>query len=366
MNKNQQALVHLGLIQGIGPVTLQKILTGLQAEQLYTLYERSVPDLMYTFGLTLHQATLLFEGMRSTKELEAELLLAQKNRIEIITLVDQAYPALLKQIHYSPTCLYVQGSLPIHDKNLAIVGSRKAHAYAQNVIEYLVPDIVARGWAIISGGALGADTMAHRATLKAGGKTVAVLGSGLLQLYPKSNMRMFDEIIAQGGALVSPFPLLIEPLKGNFPARNRIISGMSQGCLVVQAAQKSGAAITASFALEQGREVFAVPGSIFDELSGGCHRLLQQGAKLVGSARDILIEFGEDFQQEVSEIQQTIVEAQPLTFEDSLLLVCKKPQPIDVLVEQTGKSLDDIQAILFDLQLSGKIGQDFAGYWQST
>jgi len=205
-----------------------------------------------------------------------------------VFILDKEYPALLKQIHLPPIILYCRGA-KLSNNNFSIVGSRKGSIYAENVCKHIIPKLIDQ-YTIISGGALGVDSMAHKEAIKSGGRTVAVLGSGFLQPYPRENIDLFRAIVDNGGTVISPFNLKMEPLKGNFPARNRIIAGMSVGTLVVQAAVKSGAHITAAFALEQGREVFAVPGSIFEEISLGCHSLIQQGAKLVSCPEDILEE----------------------------------------------------------------------------
>ena len=206
----------------------------------------------------------------------------------------------------------------------------------------------------MSGGARGADTMAHQKTLDHGGKTVAVLGSGLMRPYPPENDNLFSAIIEQGGALVSIFPLLMEPLAEHFPARNRVIAGLSRGCLVIQAAAKSGTKITAEYCLNQGREVFAVPGPINDPLSAGCHDLIGQGAKLVSNAADILAEFGYELPatvpiepQEkpgkkaqkpyVPAFQTSIILEDPL--EAAIVAACIKPCSVDELLEATGISL---------------------------
>jgi DNA processing protein len=368
MNNNYQALLHLSLINGIGPSTIHKIFSVLEPEQFHELYHYSSKDITEIFHVSSAQAILICDGLRKQHDVESELNLAQKYDIKIITFLDPEYPEALKQIHYPPPVLYVKGNLPVQHKALAVVGSRKANTYAQRVIDQIVPQLVAHDWHIVSGGALGADAMAHKATIAAGGKTIAVLGSGLLQLYPKSNLTLFKDVLAHNGALVSPYPVNMLALPGNFPGRNRVIAGLSQGCLVVQAAERSGASITASFALEQGREVFAIPGSIFDELSVGCHRLLQQGAKVVTQVDDILVEFGEKFQEQpgAESVQEDIFDYE-LTCEEKILFFCKSsPQPIDALVEQTGKSLHEMQSLLFDLQIGGKITQDLSGRWQSV
>ena len=190
--------------------------------------------------------------------------------------------------------LYIQGAdLATFTKCLAVIGSRDADRYGKQVIESLVPPLVEHGWSIVSGGALGADAMAHAATLKAGGKTIAVIGSGLLHPSPTSNLDLFDTILANDGALLSIFPLSMKSRPENFPIRNRIISGLSRGVIVAQGARKSGTRITAQYALEQGRDVFAIPGLIDNPLSEGCHALIQEGAKLISRVEDVFEEYGE-------------------------------------------------------------------------
>ncbi len=174
-------------------------------------------------------AQALFDGLQDKISLEKELNLIEKYQIELLTFLDEEYPQNLKEI-YSPTIiLYCKGAKLVGDKNIAVVGARKADNYAKQVIDKLVPALVEKKYTIISGGALGADSMAHQATLDAKGKTVAVIGSGLLNFYPHSNKNLFREIVKNGGTLVSPFPLLAPPEKGNFPARNRVIAGLGFG-----------------------------------------------------------------------------------------------------------------------------------------
>ena len=267
--------------------------------------------------------------------------------------------------------MYWQGCrLDETHKHIAVVGSRNANHYGQRVINSLVPELVAHNFVIVSGGALGADSMAHRAALDAGGKTIVVLGSGLLQSYPATNVRLFETIINQGGTILSSFSLNRTAIPGNFPARNRIIAGLSHGCIVVQAAQKSGARITAQFALDQGREVFAVPGPVDDELSLGCHALIQDGAKLVNSVDDILQEFGQmtvkkgDYQTKIKTltVPQTAV-TNLSEVQIKIVQSCRQPCSLDGLMQKTNLPLSTLQAELFDLQLAGKMQQDFTGMW---
>jgi len=334
--------------------------------------------------------------------LERELARIEKHAISWTTIIDENYPHDLRAIYAPPAVIYWRGTLPTKEEStIAFVGSRKANRYGESAISTLVTPLAQQGWWIVSGGALGADSMAHEAALKAQGKTLAVLGSGLLQPYPRTNIRLFERIIEGGGAIVSIFPLSQGALPGNFPARNRIIAGMSKGCVVIQAAQKSGARITALFALEQGREVFAVPGMIDDELAQGCNALIQEGAKLVMSVEDIVSEFdplvtrlsplilSSDLSDEARRAkteayrrtawQKTVFEpaiqeleaiAEPArapdTIEGKIALLCRKGANVDELLMETGLSLPEMNEILFNMQLDGLIEQNSAGMFILT
>ncbi len=371
--KTEHIILHLSLIEGIGPGTIQKLVERLQT--IGNLYDLKINDLCQ-YGINIKQARLIVEGLADQSILNTEIELLQRYNIKLITCIDKSYPALLKHIHLPPSVLYYKGAdLSIFEKNIAIVGSRKADQHAEQIISSWMPGLIELGWTVVSGGAIGVDTMAHRAALQLGGNTIVVLGSGLLYPYPRSNMRMFETVAMQGGALVSPFPLQMQPLSGNFPARNRIISGLSQACLVVQAAKKSGASITAGFALEQGRTVLAVPGSVFDELHEGCHALIKEGATLVGSVQELLVELGE-VSPATQTTQMSIISPpsrQPLrkplssgaSIEQQVIYYCSdKALSIDDLIQHTGLSLEGMQDQLFNLQLAGKIEQNAVGLWQ--
>lgn len=214
-------------------------------------------------------------------------------KIEEISIESKEYPEQLREIYDAPLKLYVLGNKEIlNQTGVAIVGSRNATEYGKRVALQFSKDLSKNGINIISGLALGIDTCAHLGTLHQDciGKTIAVLGSGLDEIYPKQNISLARKIIHMGGCLISEYPLETKPEKMHFPQRNRIISGLSKGVLVVEASEKSGALITADFALEQGREVFAVPGNISNFTSVGTNNLIKQGAKLVASFEDIVIE----------------------------------------------------------------------------
>lgn len=403
-------LLHLSLIDGVGPGTIQVIREHKPADMPWAeLYRLSIADLRHHFDLGPVVTQNLFYGLADDGLLKQELALLVGDKFSLITILDSSYPALLKNINAPPAVLYIQGAdLATFTKCLAIIGSRDADRYGKQVIESLVPPLVGHGWAIVSGGALGADAMAHAATLKAGGKTIAIIGSGLLHPGPTSNLDLFDNILANDGALLSIFPLSMKSRPENFPIRNRIISGLSRGVIVAQAARKSGTRITAQYALEQGRDVFAVPGLIDNPLSEGCHALIQEGAKLISRVEDVFEEYGEvqkeifsaennapqstrgerngvqlgitDNQTEALEFQDAlrvrwmdkiknvIPSVRPESIEGPHLIIalCKKPISIDDLLRHINMPLPELQTLLFNMQLDGMIQQNFAGLWEAT
>lgn len=250
---NCYIILHLSLIEGIGPAVVNAVLKKIPKKfELIDLYKVKLIDFVNQFGLSLKQAQKIVNGLRDTKILEEEVRLIRKYNINWTTCYDAAYPELLKEIHRPPIVIYWQGkNLDYYKKTIAIVGARTANHYGKRVIDSLVRDLILHGYAIVSGGALGADTMAHQAALDNKGYTVAIIGSGLLKPYPRSNNRLFQDIVASGGTVASPFPLSFDAFPANFPARNRIISGLSSGCIIIQATEKSGSKITAQCALEQ-------------------------------------------------------------------------------------------------------------------
>ncbi|WP_066365005.1 DNA-processing protein DprA [Neobacillus fumarioli] len=214
-----------------------------------------------------------------------------KNGIAVITIFDKVYPQYLKEIYQPPWVLFAKGDVSLLEvePKLAVVGSRQATQYGKNAIRMLFPELIKSGVLIVSGLAKGIDALAHEYAMKNGGKTIAVIAGGLYHIYPKENLKLALEMM-KSGLILSEYPPDTKPLKWHFPARNRIISGMSRGTLIVEAKRKSGSLITANYAVHEGREVFSLPGSIFNPYSIGANELIQQGAKLVISAEDILEE----------------------------------------------------------------------------
>ena len=281
-----EALVGLNLISNIGSVRLGKLLEVFGKPQ--EIFSAKYEHLTSILGIGNQIAADIVSFKK--ENIEKELSSSEKLGIKILTLNDGDYPENLKQIPGSPIVLYVSGSITAQD-NLAvgIVGSRRASLYGLSSAEKFAAWLSARGITIVSGMARGVDTYAHRGALKAKGRTIAVMGSGFNHIYPAENADLAKEI-SFSGAVISEFPMDTKPLPGNFPRRNRLISGLSLGVLITEAARNSGALITADFALEQGREVFALPGRIDSAGSMGTNELLKQGAKIVTCCDDILEE----------------------------------------------------------------------------
>lgn len=290
-------LLHLNLIQGIGPKTILHLVEVLgTAEKVLNASPQElekIEEISSNARNTLVNKTL---GC----PLERELELIEEFGCHLITYYDEDYPPLLKQIDNPPLLLYVRGELKPEDAlSIALVGSREAKDYGRRVSYQLSFQLAQRGLTVISGFAKGIDTCAHRGALEANGRTIAVMGNGLSIIYPAGNSELVEKVI-DSGALVSEFPMGMKPRSENFPRRNRIISGLTFGTVVVEASNRSGALITARLASEQGREVFAVPGEIFSELSTGTHKLIDAGAKLISTVDDLLNALPQHFQNQIT------------------------------------------------------------------
>lgn len=289
-----------------------------------------------------------FDGEREIKRLSDKA-------IKIITREDGDYPKNLQEIHDPPYLLYVRGDLKAADAfSLAVVGSRRMTAYGRQVIEALLPDLVAAGLTIVSGLAFGVDVAAQETALENGGRTVAVLASGVDEITPRSHEQLGRRIVASGqGAIVSELPPGTEPKDYFFPVRNRIISGLALGTLVVEAAEKSGTYYTVTAALEQGRDVFAVPGSIFNPLSAGTGKLVREGAKLVLNAEDILAELDAETVRPQVEAAAVLPENE----EEKFLLGKMENLEIHVdnLVRESGLPTAQVSALLTGLELKGLV-----------
>jgi DNA processing protein len=295
--------------------------------------------------------------VRNQIDPDAEFEKIKKENLQAITIKDEQYPKLLREIFNPPALLYVKGNLDnLNSKfNLAVVGTRKISNYGKQITPELVKPLAQNGFTITSGLALGVDALAHQSAVESQGKTIAVLGSGLdnQSIYPSSNRYLAQNIIEHNGTIISEFPIGTMPLKHNFPTRNRIIAGLSLGTLVIEAAESSGALITAYIALEQNREVFAVPGSLFNRNSIGTHKLIQKGAKLVTGFQDILDELNlNDVKSYVSN-QQVL----PATSEEKLILghISHDPTHVDQIIKNTQLPASLVSGCLSLMEMKGMI-----------
>jgi DNA processing protein len=366
---NLEALVLLNMVPSLGCVSILRLLGAFNkpAEILSAAREK----LVKIEGLTPRKIEALYKAKENLDNLDKELKLCQKHNIKIVTILDKEYPQNLKNIYDPPVVLYVRGDLLESDYNsVAIVGSRRASFYGISTASSLSSNLATAGITIVSGLARGIDTASHKGALSVKGRTIAVLGSGLLKLYPPENKEL-AEAISKDGAVISEFSLETPPLARNFPQRNRIISGISLGVVVVEAARNSGALITADLALEQNREVFAVPGKMDSVTSTGAHGLIKQGAKLISSYEDIIDEIGIKFRNFPFAGDR---ENNSPQIDDGLKLdnnefnvyntLSHEPLYIDEIMSLTRMNVSEISHVLMKLQLKHIIkelpGKNFA------
>ena len=358
----------LALTPGLGPTKARRVIEFFGSVQ--ALFRASLTELEAA-GLRAVSAQALGTG-RSMELAQDELAKAAAADARIIALDDPGYPEQLKQIYDPPLILYIRGNdAAIAQPGIAVVGTRHPTPYGSGMAERLACDLAARGLVIFSGMARGIDTAGHRGAIAAKGKTVAVWGTGVDEVYPKENKRLVEQILALGGAIISEFPIGTFPAPQNFPIRNRIISGISLGVLVVEAAEYSGTRITARCALEQNREVFAVPGNVTNKGSWTPNTLIKQGAKLVATWEDIWEELptqvrltlqpegGNESQAEQTASLFGEVELAPHEKKIFALLKADEATHIDDIVERLELALSssEIFAALFELELAGKVKQ---------
>lgn len=329
-----------------------------EPERIWQLDEYELVKAPFMTPVILNQ--LLDRNLRQ----EADRIMEDihKNQISVITIKDDAYPFYLKNIHDPPVILYVKGSLTNNSKCIAIVGSRYATSYGLSMAEKLAKSLAEHKITVVSGMARGIDSYAHDGALKGNGTTVAVLGCGLDNPYPPENKKLMERIM-ENGAVISEYPPGMPPLPMNFPARNRIISGMCMGVVVIEAGERSGSLITVDFALEQGRDVFAVPGNINSYNSKGTNKLIKEGAKIVTCVEDILEEISPDWQAAQDNPKEerpgTRMEYELLDFEEKLIWNCLETEPlhVDILAKKSGLSMQTINSLLIMMELKGLVEQ---------
>lgn len=355
--------------EGVGPVTFARLL------KLFGSIDRvlgaSVSELTKTEGIgnkTAERIVATRDKFDPVKELE----FAQKLGVWLLTSQDNRYPGALKQIYDPPPVLYVKGTF-LRADNLAIsiVGSRQCSIYGQEQSSRFAHFLSSSGFTICSGMARGIDTAAHQGALAAGGRTIAVQGCGLSHIFPPENKKLF-ELISESGACISELPLDFEPLATNFPARNRIIAGLSLGTIVIEAALRSGALLTANAAIDYNREVMAVPGKIDSPLSQGAHQLIKQGAKLIESVEDVMEAlgyYGEQLKEHVKTatkkaneaIEKPLFDIEQLNLnnDEKVILNCldKEPTHIEQIIAKTSLAAGSVNAGLISLRLKSLIKQ---------
>jgi DNA processing protein len=350
---------YLKSVPGIGNHLYKRLVDRFSSPEI--VFQSSPQQLLEVEGISTRQTDAIL-NYKPAGRIRTELDRAHQRGYKIITLNDPVYPALLREIPDPPPLLYICGALDGLEKNVAVVGSRNATAYGISTTQKLCADLVAFNLTIVSGMAVGIDTAAHQGALAAKGKTIAVLGSGFNKIYPSENVNLFRRI-AEAGAVISEFTLDTEPEAHNFPIRNRIISGMSMGTVVVEATRKSGSLITARLAAEQNREVFAVPGSIQSFKSTGTHTLIKQGAKLVENAQDVLEELTAFIAPRCpTEDRNPGPKATdvPLLPSDEMAVfkvLSPYPEHIDAIVRKTGTEPGKLLGLLLQLELKGMVHQ---------
>lgn len=343
------------MMEGVGPVSVQALVAALGTPG--AIWEADRPTLLEVPGIGPGLADKILR-QRNQLDPQNEIRRAAQLGAVLITPADPGYPPALTQIHDPPLALYVRGELRTSDRHaLAIVGTRHPSIYGRETAARLSAQLARSGWTVVSGLARGIDTAAHAAALTAGGRTLAVLGGGLAHVYPPENQPLAERIAAAQGAVISEFPLSRVPDRTTFPMRNRIVSGLARGVLVVEAGRQSGALITANQALDQGRSVMAVPGRVDSPGSRGTHALIKNGARLVEDLEDILAEFEFLFPRRP---QPAAPDTDPapdapdgLPEEERRILAALHPeeQDFDALIRQTGIPAARLNALLLTMEM---------------
>ena len=351
----QEALMVLNAVGGLGPIRIRELMA----------YFGSPTDICSATLEELHNSHLIpakiaqnIVHFSKDKFLSAEYNLMQTRGVEVITCLDDLYPCSLKEIPYAPLCLYVKGQKEVLGQlSIAMVGARQATFYGKKTAKQLAGDLARAGVVVASGLARGIDTASHQGCLEAGGKTIAVVGCGLNHVYPQENKALMEKIALQG-AVVSELAMDMPPVAQNFPRRNRLIIGLSKSLVVVEAAERSGALITVDFALEQGKDVFVVPGLIDNPMAQGSNRLMKDRAKVVLCSQDILAEFlppAAGFKNRLQEPQTAV----SLTQEEIQGYQCISSDPMhfEQLLEDSGLSLSQLTQAVLQLEMKQIIRQ---------
>jgi DNA processing protein len=358
--RNPLDWIALNLLPGLGPIAVARALERFD-DPGEIAFRLPVEQLTVLGRVSRKAAASIPEARRSLRRrAEQELRAAERLGLRLLVREDEDFPAALAELPDPPPMLYLRGGLPPGVARIAIVGSRRNTLYGERVAAGLAAGLAEREIEVVSGGARGIDTHAHEGTLAAGGRTIAVLGSGFAAPYPRENVELFDRI-AESGAVVSELPLDTPPSRQTFPKRNRIISGLSVAVVVVEATHRSGSLVTARHALEQGRELLAVPGPVTSSRSEGTNGLIQQGAKLVQNVEDVIEELSPVYRGAVVEqprLEEAGVDLSGLLPDEGTLLELLdtvEPQQLDQLADRAPFSFARLQAALCGLELRGAI-----------
>ena len=348
-------LLCLLSIPGIGPHRVRKLVSHFGSPE--EVLKGSLKDLMRIDTIDEKTAQAIRQKV-NPRFAESQLSQIEKYQVKCIRYWDPEYPEILKRIYDPPVVLFVKGKLDrLDDDNIAVVGMRSPSEYGRWIAEKLGQDLARHGVVVVSGMARGIDTQVQYGVLKASGKTMAILGCGINVVYPPENRRLYEKII-ETGLVISEFPMNTEPASGHFPRRNRIISGLSLGTVVVEAGEKSGALITAYMALEQGREVFAVPGSIRSSKTRGTHRLLKEGAKLVECVEDILVEIpGWTIDEKERDHKSNIVDQLSAGEKKLWQVLSDEPLHIDRIAIEANVTTSEALAVLLSMELKNCVKQ---------
>ncbi len=354
---DREAWIILNAMKKVGPVRVRALIERLGSPA--AIFEAGERDLRAAPGVGPEAASSILRWREESIDPAAEEAAAARLGIRIVVRDEEDYPPLLREIHDPPLALYVRGTIAPEDRHaVAVVGCRGATHYGRSMAERIASELARCGICVVSGLARGIDTAAHRGALRASGRTLAVVGCGLDICYPAENRDLADRI-AGSGAILSEFPLGTAPERSNFPMRNRIISGLSMGVVVVEAGDRSGALITADEALAQGRSVLAVPGRIDSPKSRGTHRLLKEGARLVDCVDDILDEFGWLFRGAAAARGGAPAPAPSLAPEEEAVYACtgRDPVGIDEIIRRSGLNSGKVSSILLRLEMRRVVRQ---------
>lgn len=345
--------LRLNAVPGVGPVrffSLKEHFGGVE-----NVFSAGVSQLTRINGMDQKLASSIHSQL-DYLDLEKEIALMEEHGVRVVTYEDDEYPAMLKEIPYPPPLLYVRGTIKADEVCISVVGTRRACGYGRHVAESVGRGLAQAGVTVVSGLARGIDGYAQRSALDAGGRTIGVMGCGMAMVYPSEHRKLADMVV-NSGALISEFPMTTPPHAGNFPRRNRIIAGLSRGTVVVEAGEKSGALLSADHTLNQGKEVYAVPGPINMESFRGCHSLIRDGARLLQDVEDILKDLGFFADAGAVEEEWTPKDLTPEQERIFSALTAVKPVHMDDLIRESGLPTATVNVALIDLELAGYIRQ---------